>query len=321
MRGQKIIRQWKVLRALEGARRGLTVEELHEMLDEPCSTRTLYRDLEQIGSAGFPVVVNEGRWRVINGSLALPIEPTEVLALMISEDLLAPARDTRLHTPLVELRDKVSASLTPQGRAFVAELRRTAIATVFAPVPTTRPAVLAAVEEAIVEQQRLRIEYAAPGKEPTERVIDPYCTWYAAGRTYVVAWCHEARDTRTFAAQRIRSAEILDETFDPDPMFEPGEFTRRGFGVYHGPIWHVVVDFAPEVAHLIRERQYHYTQRMREIEDGGVRLAMDAAGLPEIAAWVAGFGARATPVAPRELVAAVRRIHEGGLEVLGRSLD
>jgi predicted DNA-binding transcriptional regulator YafY len=170
----------------------------------------------------------------------------------------------------------------------------------------------------------VRIEYATPGKRPEERVqarvIDPYCTWFAAGRVYVVAYCHKAQDTRTFAIQRIRRADILDESFDPDPSFDPAAFTRKGFGVYHGPVYRVTIDFSPQVAHLIRERRFHVSQQVTEVGNGA-RLKMEAAGLPEIAAWVASFGGQARAVAPKELVEAVRALHRNGLQVAETGRD
>jgi len=93
----------------------------------------------------------------------------------------------------------------------------------------------------------VRIDYATPGKPTEARTIDPYCTWFAAGSVYVVAYCHKAEDTRTFAVQRIKRATVLDEAFDPDPSFDPAAFTRKGFGVYHGPVYRVTIDFSPKV--------------------------------------------------------------------------
>jgi len=171
------------------------------------------------------------------------------------------------------------------------------------------------IQEAIEKQQRLRIVYAAPRRESSERVVEPYCSWYASGRMYLVAWCLKADDVRVFAVQRIQSAELLDELFEPDPDFEPGAFTRQSFGVYQGPVYRVIVELRPEVAHLVREFRYHHSQRLADVP-WGVRLTMQAGGLPEIATWVAGFGGMARPVAPPELVEAVRRLHEEGLEVL-----
>jgi hypothetical protein len=52
--------------------------------------------------------------------------------------------------------------------------------------------------------------------------------------------------------------------------------------------------------------------------DGGVRLTMTAAGLPEVAAWIASFGGKVTAVAPEGLIGAVRALHEGGIAACGQ---
>ena len=308
-----------MLRALEATRRGLTVDELLEAASAECSKRTLYRDLQQLQEAGFPLVDEEGRWRVLQpgeGGLSLPVDPTQLLALSLTEDLLAPIEGSSLAESIRELRTRLLATLTPAGRAFCEELRDTAIGSLFGPVRGLRGSShVRAVEEAIGRQHKLHIRYRSPRREPTDRTVRPYCTWYAAGRVYLVAWCERADDVRTFALQRLLEAEVLDEAFEADPGFNPVAFTRLGFGVFHGPVYHVVVDFSTDVAHLIRERRYHETQRVSD-RPRGVRLTMDAAGLPEVAAWVAGFGASARPIAPPELVEAVRELHEGGLRSL-----
>jgi hypothetical protein len=48
---------------------------------------------------------------------------------------------------------------------------------------------------------------------------------------------------------------------------------------------------------------------------------LNLAGLPEIAAWVAGFGGEARAVAPKELVEAVKGLHRRGLEVAETARD
>jgi predicted DNA-binding transcriptional regulator YafY len=317
-RGRQIVRQWKVLRALEAARhRGLTAADLLEQLGEHCSQRTLYRDLDQLQEAGFPLLSDDGRWRVLQsgeGGWSVPIEPTEVLALSLVDDLLAPLAGSYLAEPLRELRGRLMAMLSPANRAYLEELRQTAVATLFGPGDySDRREELAAIGVAIGKQHRLRLRYAPPSRPAQDRVVDPYATWYASGRVYLIAYCHRAGDIRTFAVQRIEGAEVLDEAFEPDADFDPGAYSRVGFGVLHGPVEDVAIAFAPEVAHLIRERRFHASQRLLELEGGGLRLEMRVAGLPEVAAWVAGYGAAARPLAPEALVEAVRRLHEGGL--------
>lgn len=319
-RGRQVERQWAVLRALEGARRGLTPRELLEVCPQDCALRTLYRDLDSLQASGFPLVREDGRWRLLEsgeGAWAVPLQPSHLLALLLTRDLIEPLRRTPFGAPLDELRGTLAAMLTPAGRAYVEELRGTTVGTLFAPVEYGPSAeIVARIQESIHKQQVLRVEHRKPGGALRLREVEPYLTWFAAGRLYLVAHCRSAEDVRTFAVHRIEGAEVLDEPFELDPTFDAAAFTRKGFGVFHGATWRVVIELDEEVAHLVRERRFHHSQRVVE-RPGGVRLVMECAGLPEIASWVAGFGGQARAVAPTELAERVRRIHEDGLAVTG----
>ena len=53
--GDQVIRQWEILRLIESKHElGISVPELAEHF--PCSKRTLYRDIEILQYAGFPLV-------------------------------------------------------------------------------------------------------------------------------------------------------------------------------------------------------------------------------------------------------------------------
>ena len=52
-RNQEVIRQWKVLHALESSRHGATIDGLASELD--VTTRTIRRDLAALQEAGFPL--------------------------------------------------------------------------------------------------------------------------------------------------------------------------------------------------------------------------------------------------------------------------
>jgi predicted DNA-binding transcriptional regulator YafY len=318
MRGGQVMRWWSLLRALERARRGLTADELME-LDLGCTRRTLYRDLEQLQEVA-PIVKEDGRYRLAGsaeGAWSVSVDPTMVLSLMLSQDLLAPLQGTVLVEPLQELRARLLPMLKPQVRAYLEELRTSLLGTTLAaPSYASSDPVIRALQEGLGRQHRVRITYRNPGQPVRERVVEPYFTWVMSGRLYLVGFALDREDVRTFAVQRIQTAEVLDEAFEPDPKFDPAEFVRRGFGVYHGAIHRVALEFDPAVAYVARERTWHRSQRLRERPGGGVRLTMDAAGLPEIAAWVASFGGRVRPVAPEELVERVRELHARGLAAL-----
>lgn len=317
-RGRQVVRQWALLLALEQTReRGLSMNELREVVTERCALRTLYRDLEQLQDAGFPLVNEDGRWKSIAQSHSrsmVPVTAAEVAALSLCEQLLDSSARGWLGQPLRSLQERLSALLTPTGRKFCEELRATAAATHVAPGEYAGHAeILTTLQDAVDKQHRLRLVHASPGKTASERLVDPYAMWLAGGRLYLIARCHRAQDFRNFAVARIEAAEVLDEAFDREVSFDLDSYVRRGFGVYGGPTQSVAVRLTREVAHLARERRFHHTQRVVELPDGAVTLTMDVAGLPEIAAWIAGFGGKASALAPAALVDAVKELHEGGL--------
>ncbi len=68
MRGDQLARQWRVIRAIEASPGGLTVAEIAKR--EETGIRTIYRDLEALQAAGFPLyterVERATRWAFID---------------------------------------------------------------------------------------------------------------------------------------------------------------------------------------------------------------------------------------------------------------
>ena len=68
MRGDQLSRQWRVIRAIEASHNGLTVAEIAKR--EETGIRSIYRDLEALQAAGFPLyterVERGNRWAFID---------------------------------------------------------------------------------------------------------------------------------------------------------------------------------------------------------------------------------------------------------------
>ena len=92
-RGDQLSRQWKIIQALTNARTGRSATELAQTLD--CHSRTIYRDLEALQLAGFPLYTekHEGRirWSILDGGrqqMPIPLNLTELMALYFIRNML-----------------------------------------------------------------------------------------------------------------------------------------------------------------------------------------------------------------------------------------
>jgi predicted DNA-binding transcriptional regulator YafY len=130
------------------------------------------------------------------------------------------------------------------------------------------------VSGAIAEHRLLAIEhYKEELDEFTERRIEPYKLMNGQEGWYVHAWDPEKDDTRSFRLDRIRSATVLDESFEPRPGIEPD--------IHGWPRTGEVADsrlarvwMAPDRARWAREDK----RVVAELADGAVIVELPYAG-------------------------------------------
>jgi predicted DNA-binding transcriptional regulator YafY len=131
-RNDQISRQWHLLRQLEGSP-GRSLQELVENVpdDFPKNERTVRRDLEALEAVGFPLVIErrngQTRWRLMEGFRDIPalgFSATELMALLLSRNLLKPLEGTAIAESLNSALSKASAALPPQGHEYVRAMER-----------------------------------------------------------------------------------------------------------------------------------------------------------------------------------------------------
>lgn len=296
----------------------MRVAEIRDALERCVDERTVFRDVKDLEQAGFPLVSEEGRWRMLrpNGApYVAPLQASELVALALAAEALTPYAGTPVVEALSGLHGKLGAMLTPRGRQFVEHFRDAHVATYTLPGDSEVISEAALrVDEALQKQQVLRLRYHSPHSGVTEREFDPYTHWCFEGRAYVIGHCHLRQAIRVFLLARIEHAEITDASFDVDPNFDPRQCVKGGFGVWIGESHAVELLFAPEAAHLVRERCFHAGQKVTQEGDGWVRLEMEVAGLPALARWLAGSGGAVRALRPRMLADMVSELHTAGLQ-------
>jgi predicted DNA-binding transcriptional regulator YafY len=311
MRGDQLARQWRLIQLLARRRYGAGLDDLADELE--CHRRTIYRDLDALQFAGFPVTSEKRDGRVFYRLLEsfelgeAPFTPDELLALALSEDLLRGLAGTVFHDSIHSALAKIRASLGPELTSFLARLHD---AFRVLPGPHKRYSeasdTIRALNEAVLERRSVRIDYTTGRTgETSQRDLDPYRVWYRSGGLYVIGHDYKSGEVRTFAVDRIRSAHLLDARFEVLAGFDFEARTASAFGVVAEPPEHVRIRFAPRWALYVREHEWHPSQHVAKSEDGGVELTMEVGLGEELRGWVLSFGAGAEVLAPETLRAEV----------------
>lgn len=296
-----------VIRLLE-ARYGATVDEIAEECG--VTRRTVYRDLEAIGEAGYPLVPerqDDGKvlYRFLTGFKNLPpitFSLQELMTLYLCRGQLGFLQGTPFQEDLEAIFGRIRSSLPPRSVAHLERIAE-AVAPRFQGVHDYRRQhdILAALREALLFQYRIRLDYAPARREPETYLFDPYTLLFTQGALYLGGYAHNRGALRLFLVDRVRGVETTRERFEVPAEFSVEQLTGGAFGLVSEEPLAIRVRFAPEVAHLAGERVWHPSQRAETHADGSVTLALEAGGRTEILAWLYGFVPHVEVLAPAEL--------------------
>lgn len=148
------------------------------------------------------------------------------------------------------------------------------------------------------ENHLLAIEYQKEGASKAERRLVEPCAIVSEGDyRYLQAYCHKANGWRSFRTDRIKSATILDETYEPhEDMPEMLEERKEESRIAH-------VRFAPETALPL----WPGLKKTRMEADGTVTASVPWLGGLWLPKHIVAMFGHAMPLDPPELVTATRR--------------
>jgi predicted DNA-binding transcriptional regulator YafY len=307
-RGDQLGRQWHIIQTLIAARTGKSVADLSHDLD--CHPRTVYRDLEALEVAGFPVYTEKSGgknyWHILDAAkqhIPVPFSLPELIALYFSRHLLQVVKDTVYDEALSSLFQKVKTTLTPRYGAYLDQIEESLAVT---PRPTrTTPApdpLFDTVSAAIVSRRKLDIDYftMSSGRRSRRRVA-PYKLLFSEETIYLIGFCDQRQGVRTFALDRIHSCEVTEIGFEAPNSADLTEMIEGSFGIFQGEASLVKIYFSPAVAGYVEEKIWHHSQATERQADGSLIFTAKVAGLEEIKLWVLRWGAEAEVLQPAAL--------------------
>lgn len=288
---------------MAAGKRGVTPRELARELG--VCRQTIHRDLELLEQSEVPLwKPARGRWAVEReryvGSIRLTIH--EAVALFFAVRLLARMADeynphavqamrilaTCFREPVRShaLRAAEQLSRRPVNREFVDSLEKLTIGW--------------------IERRKVRCHYlAAKSRHHHVYVLRPYFLEPVAPSfgAYVLGYEETYfRDVITLKVERMSGAVLLDETFPEPEDFDAVRALETAWGI----MWSrntttVKLRFSPDAARRVRESQWHPSQQVEALPDGGCILTLEIGHTLELEPWIRSWGPAVEVLEPESL--------------------
>jgi len=179
------------------------------------------------------------------------LTPLEARAISLAIDYVGPTIAAEAHTPLDRVRKKLEETF---GQFDLPQ-------TLGGDADNAEEKLVRTLSDAVEKRRVVEIEYLKEGDEtPTIRAVEPYSFVRELPVWRVHTWDRTADGPRTYRLDRMRSARLTDELFEPREGFDPSYLTEPRLA----RLWH-----SPVVARW-------------KVEQRGARLLTDKAALSEL---------------------------------------
>ena len=280
----------------------LTIPQLAERFE--VSPRTIRRDIESLCKAGVPVSTAQGYGGGVFIAPEYRLEPS----LFTKEELglvLAGVQGMGSVFSPVQAQG-VLEKLGGEGAQGEISIDLSA----FDPAGLSRQ--VEVLSAAIREGRLVSFHYFAPSGESL-RKVEPHRLLYRLSAWYLLGFCRERQDFRTFKLARITGLETLEEGFSPRTV-PPERMDFQAYFRQEGIVLRAL--FAPEAAYRLVEE--YGEGCFSPWGDGRLLLERRFVRYENLREWVLGFGAQAEVLEPPNLREDLRRQAENLLALYGK---
>ncbi|TDE16133.1 helix-turn-helix transcriptional regulator [Dyadobacter psychrotolerans] len=277
------------------------------------STRTIYRDIRTLESAGIPVVTQEGKgYSMVEGYRLPPVMFTreEAMALLTAEKLASRLTDAATAKLSGAAMDKLRAALRHSDRDHL-ETIAPYIQVMEPASASDRPNTYQQLITAVTSYGVVRMGYqAGESGETTMREIEPIGL-YLSDHWHVVAYCRLRQAFRNFRLDRISSLTITNESFAARAETLQQYWTDQAKRMDQEK---VVIHFDPskvspaQVQHLHDTKHKYGWAYEKNMTDGSIEILFFVGSLTYLSIWLLPFAGSVKVIEPVSLSGHLSRL-------------
>lgn len=285
-------------------------------LCEVDSVRTIQRDINSLAIAEVPIFWSGEGYEIMPNFFLPPlaISVEEALSLVLSARAYSEG-EGKFHESTIESAISKIVTTLPKAARELLEIDSNKI-NVESRKTTDMGGLISQLYQAILNTKQLRINYYSYSSDlVSERVINPYALTFRKRAWYLIGFCHTRKDILMFRTNRIKTLDYTGQTFSHPANFSLEDYMAKSWQTMRGNKsgeTEVVVKFDAKIAPLIKEVNWHPSQRIKDLPDKSILYTVIVAETKELSFWILGYSYHAEVLSPesfrKEIAAAAKKM-------------
>ncbi|HHX04185.1 MAG TPA: YafY family transcriptional regulator [Tissierellia bacterium] len=264
----------------------MTARELADRFE--VSTRTIYRDVEDLSAAGIPIYMSKGR----NGGISLLSDYVLNKTLLTEKEKIHILSALQGFNALDEL--SVEDTLSKLS-AFFGDKDQGIYEIDFDDWGNLIKDQFDKSKQAIMSKKLLSFDYLSSLNMRSKRMVEPYKLWFKDKNWYLKAFCLDKKAMRTFRFSRMRKVEILDKSFEPRMI----EFSETNDEKHSFKMIEIVLRIEKEMEYRVLDEFSDSNVAINE--DGSFIVTMKSIEDDWLYGYILSFGSSAMVLSPLKL--------------------
>jgi proteasome accessory factor B len=292
------------------------------------TTKTIQRDLDYMRyQLGVPIEFDYARGgyyftKPITDLPLFQLTESELVSVFVAQKALEAYRGTPFEQPLRTAFQKLQAATSNPGVRVSISWEDLGSSISFRHFDAYLPdmTIFGELAKAIQIETVVEFDYKKlDAKAFEKRTVEPWHLACVSGQWYLLAYDPSRGARRIFVLGRMQNVSATGRAFsNPKPGDKDiQQLFQNSFQIWQSEnarLEQIVLRFSGRAAQLVRERNWHPSQRLQELADGNLEVSLALNSLEEIVPWILSWGRQCEVIRPARLHHKVRSLAISGKE-------